>query len=183
MSAVIPRGEGGKAGARIRVMAEEEIRFGLRRYPLAVVFFVGGGIGFTAWSRMIERPTFVFPFGTLDPATARPLLLAVGVAAILYAAVISYIRFVRRPAIRLGKDAVSIPVGELGLSVVTIRAGQVLRVDVGARRVGGWRTCAVSHRGGTLALRSSQLPDDEAFFRVCRKLEALTLQRVRSRSA
>lgn len=164
-------------------MAEEQIRFGLRRYPLAVAFFVGGGIGFMAWSRMIQRPTFVFPFGTLDPATARPLLLAVGMAGILYAVVISYIRFVRRPAIRLGEDAVSIPVGEFGLSAVTIRAGEVLHVDVGARRFGGWRTCHVSHRGGTLALRSSQLPDDEAFFRVCTKLEALTLRKVRSRSA
>src|SRR5690349_18542310 len=143
-----------------------EIRFGLRRYWFALALFGGVGLGFVAWSRTIERPTFVFPFGRLDPENASLVVLIVGLVAIAYAIAMSYVRFVKRPVVVLGDGEVRIPQGELALTTVTLRTGDVLAVRIDGPRRGGWRTCHVRHRGGILALRSSQLPSDDAFFEI-----------------
>ena len=154
-------------------MSREEIRFGLRRYPLAMAIFGGGSIAFLSWSRTIERPTFVFPFGRLDPASASHVFALVGIAAGFYGALMTYIRFVRRPVVALGDGEISIPVGEFGHKAITLRKGDVVSVRQDGPRRGGWRTCYVQHRGGTLAVRSSQVPSDEAFFKICERIKAL----------
>jgi hypothetical protein len=154
-------------------MPDETIRFGLRRYPLMVVFFLGGGVGFITWSGNVDHPIFLFPLGRREPAAASTVMFLVGIASLIYVAAVSYIRFVRRPVVVLGENAISIPTGEFGLRRVMLRKGDIESVRVDGPRAGGWRTCHIRHRGGALALRSSQLPSDEAFFRICKRLEAL----------
>jgi hypothetical protein len=155
------------------VMTPREIPFGLRRYPLMVVVFGVLGAGFIAWSRSIERPTYVFPFGVLDPDNASLVLCAVGIASLVYLAVMTYVRFVRRPVIVLAEDAITLPQGEFGQTKVTLRAGDVVTVRQEGPRAGGWRSCYVQSRSGEVVVRSSQLPDDESYFEVCKRLEAL----------
>lgn len=158
-------------------MEPEDIPFGIRRYPLAMVFFVGGGLGMIAWGQSVDAPMFVFPFGRLDATNASLVLSVIGVVAVLLACVMSYMRFVKRPVVALREDSISIPVGEFAQTTVTLRAGDVLSVQEGDARAGGWRTCRVRHRGGELALHSSSLPSDEAFFKICERLRALAPQR------
>ena len=148
-------------------MDPKQIRYGPRRFWLALAFFAACGVGFIAWSQAIDGPTYVFPFGRLSPESARLVLLLVGIAGLLYAIVMNYVRFVRRPVVVLGEGEVSIPVGEFGASAVVLRTGDVLAVRIGDPRRGGWRTCHVDHRRGVLTVRSSQLPSDEAFVRIC----------------
>ncbi len=139
--------------------------------------FGGLGLGMIAWSRGIDRPTFVFPLGMLDPAEARLALVAVGIAALLYIAFTSHVRFVRRPTVLLRDDEVTLPQGEFGLTAVTLRAGDVLSVREGPARAGGWRSCYVRHRGGMAVVRSSQVPSDEAFDEICKRLDSLSRDR------
>ena len=157
-------------------MAEERIRFGHRRYPLLVAMFGAGGVGFMAWSQRIVAPTFVFPLGTLEPQDARVAFFGVGCAALVYIAVVTYMRFVRRPEVVLAEDEVTIPVGEFGGGDVTLRRGEVVGVDDQTRR-SGWRVLHVAHRGGELLVQSSQLPDDAAYERIRDKLRELTAAR------
>ena len=145
-------------------MATRNIRFGMRRYPLAMLLFSSAGAGFCVWSQRISKPTFVFPFGTLDPESASTVLMGVGVMAIVYCLVLSYMRFVRQPVVSLGAKNITIPLGEFASSRVTVHRGEVLRVRQEGPGAGGWRTCHVEHRGGTFVLRSSQVPSDDDYF-------------------
>jgi hypothetical protein len=153
-------------------MDSEDIPFGLRRYWLALGLFSLGGAGFVAWSRTVDAPMFVFPFGRLDAENASLVLLLVGVAALLYTGALVYLRFVKRPVVALRADSITIPLGEFAQTSVTLRAGDVLSVRQDGPRAGGWRTCHVQHRGGLLMVRSSALPSDEAYFKVCERLSA-----------
>ena len=154
-------------------MAPIEIPYGLRRYPFAVSLLGGGGLGFFYWSAHVNAPTFVFPLGRLDPPTARVVLAADGVAALLYVAAITFVRFVRRPVVRLAPDEITLPVGEFGGSTLTIRRGDVLAVTESGPRLGGWMTCHVRHRGGQHDIPSSQLPSDADFHRVVEHVQGL----------
>ena len=156
-------------------MKQEEIRFGFRRFALMLVMFTGGGLGFISWSRSVDGPTYVFPLGRLDADSASLVLCIVGVASLLYAGAIAYVRFVRRPVVILGDSEVSLPLGEFGGAVIVLRSGDVLGVQREGPRRGGWYTCHVRERQRVVALRSSKLPDDDAFFRVCAALEKLTI--------
>jgi hypothetical protein len=150
----------------------EDIPFGMRRYWLALGLFSLGGAGFIAWSRTVDEPTFVFPFGRLGAENARLVLLLVGVGALLYTGALVYLRFVKRPVVALRADSITIPHGEFAQTSVTLRPGDVLSVRQDGPRAGGWRTCHVQYRGGVLMVRSSALPSDEAYFRVCERLSA-----------
>jgi hypothetical protein len=154
-------------------VSTREIRFGLRRYPLMVPVFGALGAGFVYWSRSVDRPTFVFPFGTLDPENASLAFLFVGIAAFAYLAIMSYVRFVLRPVVVLGEGVITLPQGEFGQRNVTLCAGSVTSVRQSAPRAGGWRTCYVEHTLGRATLHSSQLPDDESYFAVCEALDGL----------
>lgn len=138
-----------------------------------MALFVGGGAGFLAWGQRVDGPTFLFPLGRVDAATAATYLSIVGLAALAYAGVLAFVRHVRRPVVVLAEDEVSIPMGEFGQRTVTLRAGDVLSCLEGPRSRGGWRTFRIRHRGGELPLRSSQLPDDEAFARICDRVRKL----------
>lgn len=159
---------------------EQRIRYGLRRYPLLVVVFLAASIGFVVWSRSIDGPTYVFPLGTLAPDAARAVLSGVAAAAALYVAAISYVRFWRRPEVILGEDAITLPVGEFGSRTVTVRRGEVLRIDLGTH-AGGWQSARVLYTGGELTVYSNQLPDDGAFHRVYDALVALAKPAARAR--
>jgi hypothetical protein len=152
----------------------QRVRFGARRYPAQLVLFVGGGVGFLFWSRSVDGPMFLFPLGRVDAATAAPALLVIGLAALLYAAVISYVRFVRSPAVVMRADDITLPVGEFASRTVRLRRGDVIGVKVGPPRMGGWRTCRVEHKGGTVAFHSSAVPSDEDFDLICDQLRALS---------
>ncbi len=153
-------------------MAEEEIPYGLRRTPLAIVFFGAGGAGFVWWSRVIDKPTFLFPFGRVEPETGSVYLLIVGLACFAYLATLLYVRFVRRPRMCIGDGEVTLISGELGGQTHTLRKGEVLSVSEEHTR-GGWRTLHVEHAGGELLVQSARLPNDEAYERVCEALKGL----------
>lgn len=148
------------------------LRYGLRRYPLLVVLFLGAAVGLSLWANGIERPTFVFPLGRLEPHDARIALFGVASLAVLYVGAASYIRFVRRPAIVLEKGRATIPLGEFGLRSITLEKGDVVELVDETRR-GGWRGVHVRHPRGTFSLWSSQLGSDSDYDRVRTKLDTL----------
>ena len=154
-------------------MDSEDIPFGLRRYWLALALFGGGGAGFIAWSRTVTEPMFLFPFGRLEADSASMVLLAIGAGSLVYACALVYLRFAKRPVVALRADSVTVPLGEFARTSVTLRAGDVLSVRQEGPRAGGWRSCHIRHRGGELLVRSSALPNDDAYFRVCERLTAL----------
>lgn len=147
-----------------------DIPFGMRRFRLALVLFFGGGFGFIGWSRTVDSPMFIFPLGRLDAEDARLALLVVGVLATTYAATLAYLRFVKRPRVVLRKSSITIPIGEFATTTIKLAKGDVLDVREDGPKPGGWRTCHVRYRGGTFALRSSQVPSDDDFFEICARL-------------
>jgi hypothetical protein len=83
-----------------------------------------------------------------------------------------YVRYVRRPRVRIGDGEVTLVLGEFGSRTHTLRSGEVLTVSE-TRTKGGWRRCRVEHEGGELLVESARLPDDAAFERVCDALRGL----------
>lgn len=154
-------------------MATETIPFGLRRYKLGIGIFLVGGLGFVGWSFSIDAPMFVFPLGHLEASEARVVIGAIGVLALAYTAALSYLKFVMKPTVVLRKRSIAIPTGEFAQRTVTLRAGDVASVREGAPTAGGWRTCHVQHRGGTLVVHSAKLPDDASYFKVRDHLQSL----------
>ena len=149
-----------------------ELRYGLRRYPLLVVMFLGLAAVLSAWASGIDKPTFVFPFGRLEPSEARTTIFVVAGLAVTYVAVASYIRFVRRPMILLQKGRATIPLGEFGLRTITLEKGDVLELRDETRR-GGWRGVHILHARGAFVVWSSQLANDGDYDRLRKKLDTL----------
>lgn len=153
-------------------MVEEEIPYGLRRAPLMLVMFFGGGAGFIVWGQTIDEPTFLFPLGRLPPDSARLYLSVVGLACIAYAGFVLYVRLVRRPRVRIGKGEVTLMLGELASRTLTLRRGDVRALHE-VRTRGGWRTCHVALAQGEALVHSSHLPNDAAYERICAALRDL----------
>jgi hypothetical protein len=151
----------------------ERIPFGLRRYPLLVLVFPGCALLFVYWSARVHGPTYVFPLGVRDEDFARLYLRWVVPTLVLsYLAFVTYVRFVRRPAVVLEANQISLPIGEFGWRTITIHRGSVLETQESTRR-GGWRSIQVRTSAGVAALRSSMLPSDEAYWRIVERLREL----------
>jgi hypothetical protein len=153
-------------------VAEEEIPYGLRRAPLAIVVFGAGGAGFVWWSRAIDEPTFLFPLGRVEPETGRVYLFVVALACFAYLATLLYVRYVKKPRVHIGDGEVTLVLGEFGSQTQTLRQGDVLGTSE-TRTRGGWRTLHVQHESGELLVHSARLPDDAAYERVCEALRGL----------
>jgi len=157
-------------------VAAEEIPYGLRRTPLAIVLFSAGGVGFFVWSSRIDEPTFMFPLGRVSEDTARVYLLLVGLACLAYVGMMFYIRYYKRPRVRIGEGEVTLVLGEFGGRTLTLHEGDVRALSE-TRTRGGWRVCTIEHESGDLEVHSAQLPDDAAYERVTEALRGLVRKR------
>src|SRR5262249_48151993 len=143
----------------------ERIPFGFRRYPLLTLFFFGCALASVYWSVGIHGPTYIFPFGVRDEAFARLYTQWIlPTLALSYVAFVTYVRFVRQPAVLLEANQISLPVGEFGWRKVIIQRGGVLETREESRR-GGWRSIHVRTSTGLTSVRSSMFPNDEAYAR------------------
>lgn len=146
-------------------------RYGIRRFAWLVVFLGGIATVAAGWASKLDRPTRIFPLGTLPPEQARRVVFAIVGLIAAYLLFMAYLRFVRKPAVVVEKTSLTVPQGEFGIRSVVLKKGDVLDLDDHKRS--RWKAVHVRHSAGTFTLWASQLPSDADYEKVRSKLSAL----------
>jgi hypothetical protein len=144
----------------------KEFRFGTRGYPLVALLSATCCV-LSLYASQIPTGSVRFRYiGMVREETAQHIFLLMGVLAFVYLAALSYLRFIKRPVVRLKKKEISLRLGAFAESQLVLRPGEVLEIRELSKADGGWAVCEIHHQGGIDLLRAKKLPDQQAYVKV-----------------